>query len=59
MSSEQQWFETEDGGLVSLNIKEYEVRMTDSQPDGDTNRLFPPQLFPHYKSPFMNFGASK
>ena len=41
VSSDQQWIEVEEG-LISVNVKEYEVRITDSQPDGQTNQVFPP-----------------
>ena len=58
VNSDQQWIEADDG-MVTLNIKEYEVRITDSQPDGETNQVFPPQLYPHYRPPTMNFGTGK
>lgn len=51
VSSEQQWIEVEEG-LISVNVKEYEVSITDSQPDGQTNQVFQPQLFPNYRPPY-------
>ena len=59
VSSEQQWIEAEDG-MITVNVKEYEVRITDSQPDGESNQVFPPQLFPNYRPPTnLNFGTGK
>jgi hypothetical protein len=34
--------------MMMLTVKELEVRVSDSQPDGFTNRVFPNSLFPHY-----------
>jgi hypothetical protein len=54
VSSEQEWIEVEEG-LISVIVREYEVRITDSQPDGQSNQVFPPQLFPNYRPPYQNY----
>jgi hypothetical protein len=36
INNEQQWLEVEDG-MINVNIKEYEVKITDSLPDGESN----------------------
>ncbi len=40
-----------------LNVKEYEVQITESCPVGDNNLSFPPNQFPNYNSK-NNFGFS-
>lgn len=36
VNSEQQWLEVQDG-MITVNVKEYEVKITNSLPDGESN----------------------
>ena len=39
-----------------MTVREYEVKITDSQPDGQSKQVLPPQLFPNYRPTYQNYG---